>query len=290
VIFFKLSIVRSRAKNAEAASARLEREDAELKANWPIQPSPEQQLQCISEWRTAVSQTLLLCGCCTRELFPDEGIQAYNIKCKAMQNALELLQNVDPGLEAPSKVFTNLFFDDDAVDAKQSTVTLCTECHSALQRNRLPSLSLANSLWLGPPVSADEFDLDDMTLPEELLSCPNIGKLCLLTLREVAGPGTGHRGIKGHSIVFPQQTLAITQKLPHVYDALNDCLQVVFVGAKLPAADDPRLRKLLQVRGSVVARFLLWQKRTNPQFKDVEIDSGGRYRPTCQPCGGRRCS
>jgi hypothetical protein len=235
-------------------------------------PSHDQQLNSIRAFREAVSQPLLLCGCCTRELFADEGIRPYSLRCSAMHNALQLLQNGNANFAAPSRRFPGLLFDDDSIDAKKQTVTLCSPCHAALTRNQLPALSLANGLWFGPPLGKDEFDVEDMRLPEELLASPNIGKLCVLTLLEVAGPGTGYRAYKGHTIVFPQQTLAITQKLPRVYDALSDCLQVVFVGSKLPARDDPRLQKVLSVRGSVVARFLLWQKRTNPWFKDIDVD------------------
>lgn len=260
---------RSKTRRVKQAAALAELEDAELKANWPVQPSLQQQLDSIAAWRTAVSQPLILCGCCTREFFPDEGIRSYKVHSKPVQRIPQLLANANLQFPAPSKCFAGALFDDDAADEKRQEVSLCDECHGALARNRLPSLSLANGLWLGPPVTPEEFDIDDMSLPEELLCCPNIGKLCLMTLLDVAGPGTGHRAYKGHTIVFPQSTLAITRQLPRVYDALNDCLQVVFVGSKLPPPDDPRLRKVLTVRGSVVAGFLRWQKRTNPRFKDI---------------------
>lgn len=216
---------RSRAKLARQRATLAEQEDNDLKANFPVQPSLRQQLDSVAAFREAVSQRLLLCGCCTRELFPDEGIKSYQWRSKAVEHAKELLMNPYANFPATSKLFPGLLLDDDAVDEKQRTITLCDECHRALARNRLPPLSLANCLWLGPACGPDEFDLQDMHLPEELLCCPNIGKMCLMTLLEVAGPGTGHRALKGHTIVFPQDTLAITQKLPRVHLPLGISVQ-----------------------------------------------------------------
>jgi hypothetical protein len=68
--------------------AELQAEDADLKANWPVQPSKEQQLRSIKLFRAAISfpcSQLSTCASCTRELFPDEGIRAVGFKSNAWQ-------------------------------------------------------------------------------------------------------------------------------------------------------------------------------------------------------------
>ena len=111
---------RSRANLERQRATLAKQEDKDLKENFPVQPSLQQQLESVAAFREAVSQPLLLCGCCTRELFPDEGIKAYKLECNAMKNAKEKLVNVHADLPAPSKCFPGLLLDDDAVDQKNA--------------------------------------------------------------------------------------------------------------------------------------------------------------------------
>lgn len=267
-----------RQKRAEAEQRALETaiqtEETNLKANWPVQPSWRQQLRSIKAFRNASSfpaSQLLTCGCCTQQFFPDEGIKAVHFKTKTMQNAKELLKNPhEQKLPSQCRSFAGLLLDDTAINAERKTITLCNACKQSLSRNKRPLLSLANGLWLGPPLPAE---FNNMRLPEELLCCPNIGKICVLTLMDVAGPGTGQRAFKPHTVVFPQDLMQISKHLPHATDLLTDRLQVIFIGSTLPKRDDPRLTRILSVRASLVARFMLWQKRNNPRFKDIQIDT-----------------
>jgi hypothetical protein len=77
--------------------------------------------------------------------------------------------------------------------------------------------------------------------------------------------------VKGHITVFPNnvQDLA-TRVLPHPLLKVMDDIHVSWHGPEKPAPRD--LSVLLSVRRHVVERALLWLKRHNPLYFDVDID------------------
>ncbi|PVH91575.1 hypothetical protein DM02DRAFT_576886, partial [Periconia macrospinosa] len=79
------------------------------------------------------------------------------------------------------------------------------------------------------------------------------------------------RHVKGHITVFPNnvQELA-TNVLPHPLLKLMDEIHVAWQGPEKPAPTD--LAVLLSVRRRVVEKALVWLKRHNPLYANVEID------------------
>ncbi|KAH8661069.1 hypothetical protein BGZ61DRAFT_300661, partial [Ilyonectria robusta] len=78
--------------------------------------------------------------------------------------------------------------------------------------------------------------------------------------------------IKGHITVFPNnvQELA-TNVLPHPLLKVLDEIHVSWQGATKPAPSD--LSALLSVRRSAVEKALVWLKRHNPLYADIDIDT-----------------
>ncbi|KAM4056405.1 Arrestin-lik [Hirsutella rhossiliensis] len=79
----------------------------------------------------------------------------------------------------------------------------------------------------------------------------------------------GH--VKGHITVFPNNVQELATKvLPHPLLQALDEIHVSWQGVEKPAPSD--LSSLLSVRRRVVERALVWLKRSNPHYAEIEID------------------
>ncbi|KAL6359150.1 hypothetical protein LRP88_07367 [Fusarium phalaenopsidis] len=80
------------------------------------------------------------------------------------------------------------------------------------------------------------------------------------------------RHVKGHITVFPNnvQELA-TRVLPHPILKVMDDIHVSWQGPEKPVPSD--LSALLSVRRRVVEKALVWLKRHNPLYADIDIDT-----------------
>ncbi|KAM4056436.1 PIF1-like helicase [Hirsutella rhossiliensis] len=80
------------------------------------------------------------------------------------------------------------------------------------------------------------------------------------------------RHVKGHITVFPNNVQELATKvLPHPLLQALDEIHVSWQGAEKPAPSD--LSSLLSVRRRVVGRALVWLKRNNPHYAEIEIDA-----------------
>ncbi|KAJ4175614.1 hypothetical protein NW767_015725 [Fusarium falciforme] len=91
--------------------------------------------------------------------------------------------------------------------------------------------------------------------------------------------------IKGHITVFPNnvQELA-TNVLPHPLVQVMEEIHVSWQGAEKPAPSD--LSGLLSVRRRVVERALVWLKKNNPHYAEIEIDAAEMESWGAPPHGG----
>ncbi|KAM4061618.1 hypothetical protein HRG_013251 [Hirsutella rhossiliensis] len=79
------------------------------------------------------------------------------------------------------------------------------------------------------------------------------------------------RHVKGHITVFPNNVQELATKvLPHPLLQALDEIHVSWQGVEKPAPSD--LSSLLSVRRRVVERALVWLKRSNPHYAEIEID------------------
>ncbi|KAM4056481.1 ATP-dependent DNA helicase PIF1 [Hirsutella rhossiliensis] len=77
--------------------------------------------------------------------------------------------------------------------------------------------------------------------------------------------------VKGHITVFPNNVQELlTKVLPHPLFRVMDEIHVSWQGAVRPTPSD--LSGLLSVRRRVVERALIWLKRNNPHYAEIEID------------------
>lgn len=78
--------------------------------------------------------------------------------------------------------------------------------------------------------------------------------------------------VKGHITVFPNNVQElVTNVLPHPLLSVMDEIHVSWQGKEKPTPSD--LSALLSVRRRVVERALLWLKRHNPLYTNIEIDT-----------------
>lgn len=78
------------------------------------------------------------------------------------------------------------------------------------------------------------------------------------------------RHIKGHITVFPNNVQELATKvLPHPLLQVMDEIHVSWQGAEKPSPSD--LSSLLSVRRRVFERALIWLKKNNPHYAEIEI-------------------
>ena len=113
---------------------------------------------------------------------------------------------------------------------------LCGQCHSALKREKIPPLSLANGTFLGP--IPDE--LKDLTIIEEAMIARCRAKCWIVQLKEenptIVAPDS-QRGFKGHIIIYPQRPSEIAKMLPPNLTEIITPICVLFVGSTPPSAE-----------------------------------------------------
>ena len=101
----------------------------------------------------------------------------------------------------------------------------CYECHIALRSNNLPPLSVANGFQLGTSPSA----MCDLTIPEKMLITAYRIRMCVVKLKQIAGPNTSQYAVKGNSITFPQDVVKVASYLQCHLNMLPEMPKVVFI-------------------------------------------------------------
>jgi hypothetical protein len=153
---------------------------------------------------------------------------------------------------------------------------ICMDCARALHNDRMPSLALANGLWVG----RIPHDLAYLTLPERLLIAKYFPAAYIIKLYPKK-KGARHwdkrqmySGLKGNVSTYQLDQRQITSMidgtiLPQQPRVLAATIGITFVGPKnLP---DKALPDIFKVRRNRVRRALEWLKENNPLFSDITI-------------------
>ncbi|KAJ6437585.1 membrane protein [Purpureocillium lavendulum] len=153
------------------------------------------------------------------------------------------------------------------------SVSLCAECARCLARGSLSPAIHVHSRLGCEHMFPDE--LKGLTPVEEKLISLNS---CYGFVAGYTIPGGQRqtvrypRHVKGHITVFPNNVQELATKvLPHPLLQAMDEIHVSWQGAEKPAPSD--LSSLLSVRRRVVERALVWLKRNNPFYAEIEIDT-----------------
>ena len=242
----------------------------DLDAPFPVQPPPLSQNQFIKPFIESMDALtdLVPCSVC-QEQRPRQDMADYeeipNKDLLAAPDSAPACDTVDgyylerSGIHAPS----------DGSDP--TTYTVCILCQDALAKRKIPARAIANGLAFGSVPDC----LKDLTITERILINPIRTKLWLVILKQVVGPGSGQRAIKGHSISLPTNTQAVVNTvLPLDPDTLRDELNVVLARDHEPNEDE--LKRLFTVRVSRVQAALEYlittRQGTSSAYAECHID------------------
>lgn len=156
---------------------------------------------------------------------------------------------------------------------QSASVNLCGSCITELDNDRMPNRALANFRWLGNPPP----ELQGLTwIEERLIARAHISGIILRIQR---CSNNSYLGLKGHAVVFPQDTRQLLDLLPLPRNQLPDIARVVWTGKTAPTSAE--LESKLSVRTAKVYDALQWLCTHNEDYRDVAInhDEFARWPP-----------
>ena len=121
-------------------------------------------------------------------------------------------------------------------DGMKRILSFCPECYKNIKKGKTPPLALANHIILGeiPP------ELQDLTIVEEAMIARCWAKTWVVQLQEktesINLPNV-QRGLKGHTIIYPQQPESLAQILPPSVAKICTPICIIFVGSQPPSKE-----------------------------------------------------
>jgi hypothetical protein len=138
--------------------------------------------------------------------------------------------------------------------------TICPKCYKSLSTDKLPTLALANGLWLGN--IPDE--LSELTYAEQLLIARVRHNRCIVRV------SSGMHKMTANAITFANPTPKIYDILPPPASDLDEVLAFIYTGPCKPTPADFERTPLL-VRRNKVAIALNWLKLNHCDYWDLKI-------------------
>src|ERR1700723_2836503 len=139
---------------------------------------------------------------------------------------------------------------------------VCYMCVESLEKKQLPTLSLANGLWVGK--IPDE--LKDLTYAEQLLIARVRHNRCIVKV------SSGMFKMRANAISFSNPMPKIYNVLPPPIEELDEVLAFIYTGPCKPTKADFQRTPLL-VRRLKVSKALHWLKLNHVDYYDCEIQT-----------------
>ncbi len=172
--------------------------------------------KCIEEYKKATSLESLsysTCGICGVESIKTEGRTMKTLPNK------HLLKEPQSGTVFKEYKHNGLLLVKEGIH--NGTVNCCIECLRMMKSNKLPACSVANGLQFGSVPT----ELMDLTIPEKLSIQCYRPSVYIIKLKEIAGPGTAQRAIKGNTITFPTDVDTLTNKIQSLPQDVNSLMR-----------------------------------------------------------------
>ncbi len=233
---------------------------------WPPTITDETIKLCIEEFKKFTSSSALSVKCCA--VCGMESHKTTDMSIKDLPN--KHILKVSEGITSLEEyIHFGLILVSKGLEG--TTVTCCHDCKGCLEKAKLPPFSAANDLQYGTTPE----ELRGLTIGEKLLIAIVRPSVHVIKFKEIAGPGTGQKGVKGNSICFPQSmdsvcSAVFCDTLPHDIGSLCDTMKVIFTGARKPTRG--QLHNVLHVRRQKVSDALVWLKKHHHLYKDVKIN------------------
>ncbi|KDQ05681.1 hypothetical protein BOTBODRAFT_122386, partial [Botryobasidium botryosum FD-172 SS1] len=146
-----------------------------------------------------------------------------------------------------------------------SSLTLCEECYSSLQKGKIPHFALKNHLYRGLLPE----DLQDLTWVEEMVCALHRTTAHVTRLYHYSTSEKDPFLFHGNTCAHDMNVISTASVLPRAPSNLLDQLSVVFVGPG-PVKKE-HLGVIFRVRKAKVWRFLLWLKENNRLYSTLII-------------------
>src|ERR1700736_714493 len=137
---------------------------------------------------------------------------------------------------------------------------VCPICINSLENKKMPTLALANGLWVGQ--IPDE--LKDLTYAEQLLIARVRHNRCIVKV------SSGMFKMRANAISFSNPMLKIYNVLPPPIEEMDEVLAVIYTGPCKPTKADFKRTPLL-VRRLKVTKALRWLKLNHIDYYDCSI-------------------
>jgi len=137
---------------------------------------------------------------------------------------------------------------------------VCPICVESLEKKKMPTLALANGLWVGN--IPDE--LHDLTYAEQLLIARVRHNRCIVKVS--SGMSKMHANVISFSNPMPK----IYNVLPPPVEEMDEVLAFIYIGPCKPTKADFKRTPLL-VRCLKMSKALLWLKLNHVDYYDCEI-------------------
>jgi hypothetical protein len=237
--------------------------------------SEEEMMNCFRNFRAATSNESLKlhrCVVCARELGADEGETSRVLDDVCVRNLLQ------PRRHHPAQVLWqgSLVLGEEIHQSEEGNFAwICTECGSALRKEKVPRFSLANGLWIGEIPC----ELTALTIPEQLLVARHYPRCYVFKLYPRDGgqlsPDQLQRGMKGNVSLYELNTKEVVrmlegQMMPNPMSTLGSVLAITFVGSLILPKE--WLKSTFRVRRRRVYEALLWLKENNSLYGDIGIE------------------
>ena len=119
-------------------------------------------------------------------------------------------------------------------DGSGSLLSFCSDCYACILKSKMPPLALANHMFLGDIPA----ELQGLTIVEEAMIARCRAKSWVIQLQAKSDstclPNTQH-GLKGHTIVYPQQPQGLAHILPLSLPEICTSICIIFVGSQRPS-------------------------------------------------------
>jgi hypothetical protein len=136
----------------------------------------------------------------------------------------------------------------------------CPTCAEFLEKKKMPTLALANGLWIGE--IPDE--LQDLTYAEQLLIARVRHNRCIVKV------SSGMYKMRANAISFSNPMPKIYNVLPPPIEEMDEVLAFIYTGPCKPTKADFKRTPLL-VRRLKVSKALQWLKLNHVDYYDCEI-------------------
>lgn len=139
---------------------------------------------------------------------------------------------------------------------------VCSICLESLDKKKMPTLALANGLWIGE--IPDE--LQDLTYAEQLLIARVHHNRCIVKV------SSGMSKMRANAISFSNPMPKIYNVLPPPVEEMDEVLAFIYTGPCKPTKADFKRTPLL-VRRLKVSKALHWLKLNHVDYYDCEISA-----------------